>query len=258
MTTLMKLDEIKMEMTGSNQETVKIIENISVNITRGKFISIIGPSGCGKSTLFNIIAGLLRPSTGSIYLNDNNITGEIGHVSYMLQKDLLFPWLTVLENVTLGMKLNGVPKKEAIEAAVPILKKYGLGGFENSYPKTLSGGMKQRVALMRTILHDKDIILLDEPLSALDAQTRYSIQMWLMEIWRDLEKTMLLVTHDIDEAIFLSDEIYVLSKRPTTIAECVHVSLPRPRDEKIFSTSEFASIRRHLVALLSNTDRATA
>lgn len=258
MSTLMKLDQIKMEITSSNQENVKIIENLSVNITKGKFISIIGPSGCGKSTLFNIIAGLLRPTAGSVYLNDQHITGEIGHVSYMLQKDLLFPWLTVLENVTLGMKLNGVPKKEAIETAIPILKKYGLGGFENHYPKTLSGGMKQRVALMRTILHNKDIILLDEPLSALDAQTRYSIQMWLMEIWKDLNKTMLLVTHDVDEAIFLSDEIYVLSKRPTTIAECVPISLSRPRDQRIFATSEFASIRKHLVDLLCDKERITA
>ena len=250
MATLMRFDKLMMEITGQNQETVKIIKELTFDIGYSRFVSIVGPSGCGKSTLFNIIAGLLQPTRGTVLLNEQPITGEIGHVSYMLQKDLLCPWLTVMENATLGMKLNGVSKKDAVAIASPILHKYGLGGFEHHYPKTLSGGMKQRVALMRTILHNKDVILLDEPLSALDAQTRYAIQLWLMEIRRDLNKTMLLVTHDIDEAVFLSDEVYVLSQRPTTLVEHMSVALPYPRDSHTFSLPEFAGYRRHLADLL--------
>lgn len=180
-----------------------------------------------------------------------NITAEIGHVSYMLQKDLLLPWLTVIENVILGAQLNGTSKQVAINKASPVLEKYGLGGFEKNYPRTLSGGMKQRVALLRTLMLENNIILLDEPLSALDAQTRYAIQLWLLEIWEDLGKTMLLVTHDIDEAVFLSDEVYVLTNRPTRVAEKIEINLPRPRGEKIFSTPEFAAYKSKLITMLN-------
>ncbi|MDQ0415818.1 ABC-type nitrate/sulfonate/bicarbonate transport system ATPase subunit [Mesobacillus stamsii] len=177
-----------------------------------------------------------------------NITAEIGHVSYMLQKDLLLPWLTVIENVILGAQLNGTSKQVAINKASPVLEKYGLGGFEKNYPRTLSGGMKQRVALLRTLMLENNIILLDEPLSALDAQTRYAIQLWLLEIWEDL---MLLVTHDIDEAVFLSDEVYVLTNRPTRVAEKIEINLPRPRGEQIFSTPEFAAYKSKLITMLN-------
>lgn len=251
MTSVLKLDKVHMSYFNESQGEVKIIEELSIDVKAGKFISIIGPSGCGKTTIFNIIAGLLRPSGGVVSLYGEDITGEIGHVSYMLQKDLLLPWLTVMENVTLGARLNGVSKSEAIQKVAPILNKYGLGGFEKNYPRTLSGGMKQRVALLRTLMLENNIILLDEPLSALDAQTRYAIQIWLLEIWGDLEKTMLLVTHDIDEAVFLSDEVYVLSNRPTSVAQKIEISLPRPRDEKIFSTPEFAEYKAKLLALLN-------
>lgn len=185
------------------------LKDTSLQIKEGSFVSIIGPSGCGKSTLFNIIAGLIKPSTGEVLLDGKDIVGKNGYVGYMLQKDLLLPWRTIMHNVILGLEIKGISKKEAISQAAPLLERYGLGGFENHYPDELSGGMRQRAALLRTLLYDQDIILLDEPFGALDAQTRLLMQEWLLQIWVDFKKTILFITHDIDEAIFLSDDIYI-------------------------------------------------
>ncbi|MFT8320948.1 MAG: ABC transporter ATP-binding protein [Bacillus sp. (in: firmicutes)] len=226
------------------------LKDANMQIEEGRFVSIIGPSGCGKSTLFNIIAGLLTPTTGSILLDGNDIVGKNGNVGYMLQKDLLLPWRTILQNVILGLEIKGVTQKEAVKRALPLLHKYGLGGFEHHYPNELSGGMRQRAALLRTLLYDQDIILLDEPFGALDAQTRLLMQTWLLQIWTDFKKTVLFVTHDIDEAIYLSDEIYVLSPRPGRIKEKVNVHLPRPRNENTLLQPEFIALKQNLLALL--------
>jgi len=229
---------------------VLALQETHLAVEEGKFVSIIGPSGCGKSTLFNIIAGLMKPSTGQVFSDGKPISAKTGYVGYMLQKDLLLPWRTILDNIILGLEVKGVPKHEAKMRALPLMQKYGLEGFENHYPKELSGGMKQRAALLRTILYDRDIILLDEPFGALDAQTRLTMQNWLLSLWADLGKTVLFVTHDIDEAVYLSDEIYVFSARPGRIKEKVSVPLERPRHPSLMASPAFAALKHSLLDLL--------
>ncbi|MFJ6412753.1 ABC transporter ATP-binding protein [Terribacillus saccharophilus] len=231
------------------QEVVALQET-TMQIPAGRFVSIIGPSGCGKSTLFNMIAGLIKPTTGKILLDGQNIVGKSGYVGYMLQKDLLLPWRTILDNVILGLEIKGVSKREARKKAQPLLERYGLKGFENNYPPELSGGMRQRAALLRTLLYDQDVILLDEPFGALDAQTRLQMQGWLLRIWEDFQKTILFITHDIDEAIYLSDDIYVLSHRPGKLKAKIHVELERPRGEETLLSDNFISLKQKLLDLL--------
>src|SRR6201988_1463329 len=202
---------------------------VSLAIAPGRFVSLIGPSGCGKSTIFNIVAGLLEPTQGRVLIAGADSTGTIGRVGYMLHKDLLVPWRTVLDNVILGMEIQGVPLRDARQRALPLLQRYGLSGFEYLYPNALSGGMRQRAALLRTLLFDTDVILLDEPFGALDAQTKLQMQEWLLGLWADFGKTVVFVTHDIEEAIYLSDEVHVMATRPGRIIASISVDLPRPR-----------------------------
>jgi ABC-type nitrate/sulfonate/bicarbonate transport system ATPase subunit len=234
------------------------MERTDLFIEEGRFVSIIGPSGCGKSTLFNIIAGLMPPSSGKVMADGRNIVGKTGYVGYMLQKDMLLPWRTILDNIILGMEIRGVPREEAVQRALPLMERYGLKGFENHYPKELSGGMRQRAALLRTLLYDRDIILLDEPFGALDAQTRLMMQNWLLQIWEDFRKTVLFVTHDIDEAIYLSDDIYVFTARPGRIKAKVTVPMPRPRTHQDMTTPQFAEIKHLLLDLLSEEVRISS
>src|SRR5262249_4128967 len=210
------------------REAVTAVSDISLEVSGGQFASIIGRSGCGKTTLFNIVAGLLTPSQGKVLLDSDDVTGRAGLVAYMLQKDLLLPWRTVIENVVLGLELAGVSRRKSWPKALPLLRRYGLEGFEYSFPGALSGGMKQRGALLRTLLCERDVILLDEPFGALDAQTRISIQEWLLGLWKDFGRTVVLVTHDVDEAIFMSDRVYVLSPRPGRLKRVIAVELPTP------------------------------
>ncbi|ANA81565.1 ABC transporter related protein [Paenibacillus vortex V453] len=234
-----------------NGEEIAAMRETSLSIEEGRFVSIIGPSGCGKSTLFNIIAGLMPPSTGRVLADGKDIVGKTGYVGYMLQKDMLLPWRTILDNIILGMEVRGVPYKEAVERALPLMEKYGLKGFDKHYPRELSGGMKQRAALLRTLLYDRDIILLDEPFGALDAQTRLTMQNWLLQIWEDFGKTVLFVTHDIDEAIYLSDDIYVFSSRPGRIKSKITVTMERPRKTEDMTSPAFMELKHHLMDLLS-------
>src|SRR5579871_3755734 len=199
--------------------TVVALEPVSLEIPRGRFISILGPSGCGKSTIFNIIAGLEMPTSGSVTVDGSSIVGMSGVAAYMLQKDLLLPWRSVVDNVTLGMEIDGIARADARSRALPLLARYGLAGFERHYPAELSGGMRQRAALLRTMLCDRDVVLLDEPFAALDAQTRSDMQEWLLDVWDDFKKTVIFVTHDVDEAIYVSDEIVTMSPRPGRILE---------------------------------------
>jgi ABC-type nitrate/sulfonate/bicarbonate transport system ATPase subunit len=245
-----ELQDVSHVFSTPTSGSVYAIDRINLGVPEGRFASIIGPSGCGKTTLFNIIAGLEQPTQGEVTVDGQNVTGMIGIVGYMLQKDLLFPWRTVLDNICLGMELRGVPMREARERAMPYLVRYGLGGFEDRYPAALSGGMKQRAALLRTLLYDSDIVLLDEPFGALDAQTKSLMQDWLLQLWADFRKTILFVTHDLDEALFLSDEIYVLSARPGRIKAKIEVPLPRPRTRDVFASPVFIDLKRHCLELL--------
>jgi ABC-type nitrate/sulfonate/bicarbonate transport system ATPase subunit len=228
------------------------LDHVSLAVRQGAFISLVGPSGCGKSTIFNIIAGLQQPSGGRVLIDGVDATGTIGRVGYMLQKDLLLPWRTLTDNIILGMEIQGVPLREARARALPLLKRYGLGGFEHAYPRALSGGMRQRAALLRTLLFDADVILLDEPFGALDAQTTLRMQEWLLALWSDFGKTVVFVTHDVEEAIFLSDEMHVMGTRPGRLIETIAVPLPRPRLRACTTSAEFIAIKERCLALLHN------
>ncbi len=196
---------------------VRVLDGLSFDILDGDFVSIIGPSGCGKTTIFNIIAGLVGPDSGTLTYEGQPIAGLRGRVGYMMQKDLLLPWRTVLDNVVLGLEVRGVDPREARDRARKYLSEYGLSGFETAYPRALSGGMRQRAALIRTLITDPDILLLDEPFSALDYQTRLYLEGVLMQAVAEFKKTVVLVTHDIDEAVALSRRVVVLNQRPTTV-----------------------------------------
>src|SRR5437868_14037567 len=228
----------------------RAVEPLDLSIEAGRFVSLVGPSGCGKSTLFNIIAGLMQPTEGRVLIDGEDATGTIGRVGYMLQKDLLLPWRTVLDNVILGMEVQGKPLKGARERALPLLQKYGLAGFEYLYPNALSGGMRQRAALLRTLLFDTDVILLDEPFGALDAQTKLKMQEWLMQLWSDFSKTVLFVTHDVEESIYLSDEVHVMGTRPGRIIATIPIPLARPRVRGSVLSGEFLAIKERCLELL--------
>jgi ABC-type nitrate/sulfonate/bicarbonate transport system ATPase subunit len=226
------------------------LDHVTLSVPQGWFVSLIGPSGCGKSTIFNIVAGLQEPSEGCILIDGVDATGTIGRVGYMLQKDLLLPWRTLTDNIILGMEIQGVPLAEARGRALPLLRRYGLAGFENAYPRALSGGMRQRAALLRTLLFDTDVMLLDEPFGALDAQTKLRMQEWLLALWGDFGKTVVFVTHDIEEAIFLSDEVHVMGIRPGRIIATIPVALPRPRLRACTTTPDFMTLKERCLDLL--------
>ncbi|MGO4890623.1 ABC transporter ATP-binding protein [Anaerobacillus sp. MEB173] len=227
-----------------------VIDGMNLSLKKGEFVSLIGPSGCGKSTLFNLITGLEVPNAGDILIDGNDVKGERGHCSYMMQKDLLFPWKTVLENVMLGPQITKQRIDEVKEEALSLFPLFGLEGYEDYYPKALSGGMKQRAALLRTFFHKKELLLLDEPFGALDALTREKMHDWLLQIWSQMQRTVLFITHSIDEAIFLSDRIYVLAPRPTNVVLEVKVTLPRPRKKEMKVTTEFVQVKQLLMNAL--------
>ena len=228
-------------------EQLPVLDDLNFSVDDGEFVALLGPSGCGKSTLFNIISGLLAPDTGKIYLNGKRISGNTGDFAYMQQKDLLLPWRTVLRNVLVGPEIQGEPLDTAKEEAQQRLIQLGLSGFENSYPMQLSGGMRQRVALVRTLLFRKKFLLLDEPFGALDAMTRTVMQSILLDIWAEARQTVLLITHDIEEALLLADKIYVLTARPATLKAEIPVPLPRPRN---VTDTSLIRLKSELLALL--------
>jgi ABC-type nitrate/sulfonate/bicarbonate transport system ATPase subunit len=241
------------------RETVAV-RNVDLSIAPGEFVTLIGPSGCGKSTLFNIIAGLLPPDAdGSVLLagRPQQDGGLLGKVSFMPQRDLLFPWRTVLDNATLALEVEGMPRRAARRKAEALFPEFGLKGFEGHYPHQLSGGMRQRVALMRTFLFERDLMLLDEPFGALDAMTRTLMQRWLLDIWARHKRTVLFITHDIDEAIFLGDKVVVMTARPGAIKCQETIALPRPRDAAVVTTPEFVAIKRRLLAVIEEESMKT-
>ncbi len=230
-----------------NGAPLLVLDDTSISTSRGEFVTILGPSGCGKSTLFNIVAGLAQPTGGDVYLHGERVTGKTGASSYMMQRDLLMPWRTVLDNVILGLETTGVPRRQARLHAKELLERFGLGSFVDSYPRELSGGMRQRAAFIRTLLFPRDVLLLDEPLGALDAQTRLIMQEWLLQVWEEQRKTVLFITHDVEEAVFLSDKVYVMSARPGKIINEVAITLPRPRTMETRVDPQFLSLRAELL-----------
>ena len=233
----------------SGGQVLSVLNDVDFEAGRGEFVSIIGPSGCGKSTLLNVIAGLDDPSQGSVEIDGSGLH-RLGRVAYMHQKDLLLPWRTVLDNAILGLEVQGVPRSRARERALALTERFGLKGFEHMYPFSLSGGMRQRVAFLRTILSERDVILLDEPFGALDALTRGHMQEWLLDLWSSFGKTIVLVTHDVDEAVFVSDRIYVFTARPGMVKTVVPVTLPRPRGYEMVTQAPFIALKAELLASL--------
>lgn len=230
---------------------IAAIEDVDLLVRPGEFVSIVGPSGCGKSTAFNMIAGLIRPDEGDVRIDNRSVVGRQGHVGYMLQKDLLLPWRTVLQNVTLGAELLHRNRAATEREARELMATFGLEGFEGSWPSRLSGGMRQRAALMRTVLSHQEVMLLDEPFGALDAMTKGLMQEWLLKIWERFRRTIVFITHDIDEAIFLSDRIYIMTARPGRMKAEINVGLSRPRvSHEITTTAEFGAIKHQVLEAL--------
>jgi ABC-type nitrate/sulfonate/bicarbonate transport system ATPase subunit len=234
---------------------VQALDQVDLAIRPGEFVTLIGPSGCGKSTLFNIIVGLTPPDPGGEMFIDGKRQPPdhlIGRVAFMPQRDMLLPWRTVIDNAILAAEIDGVPRAMARQRAAAALDRFGLAGFGKHYPAQLSGGMRQRVALMRTFLFERDIMLLDEPFGALDALTRALMQRWLLEVWEGEKRTVLFITHDIDEAIFLGDRVLVMSARPGRIKIDLQVPIPRPRAPAVVTAPEFVDLKRTLLAAVED------
>ncbi len=243
---------------GRGRRETRVLNDVSLTVRPQEFVSILGPSGCGKSTLFHIIGGLEAPDTGTVSMNGRTVTGKRGEISYMPQQPALFPWRSTLDNVLLAGELKGEPQAAERENARRWLGRVGLGGFEQAYPHMLSGGMQQRVGLARAFAVDPEILLLDEPFGALDALTRRQLQNLLLEVWEASRRTVVMVTHDVDEAILLSDRILVMSPGPdATIIEDLSVDIPRPRVGAAGASDpgvekRTSELRRHLLGLLEH------
>ena len=226
----------------------QVLRDVSIHLKEGELVCLLGVSGGGKTTLFNVISGLLRPDEGQVFLDGEDVTGQPGRISYMLQKDLLLPYRTIEDNVALPLMLRGVKKKEARAQAAALFAQFGLEGTEKKWPGQLSGGMRQRAALLRTYLFSQNVALLDEPFSALDTLTKSAVHEWYLKVMEDIRLSTLFITHDIDEAILLSDRIYLLMDG--RIGEKIVVQEPRPRHVEFNLTSEFLAYKRRIMAAL--------
>jgi ABC-type nitrate/sulfonate/bicarbonate transport system ATPase subunit len=240
----LELRDITMTFRSRRGALVTAVDDLSLDVMDREFISIVGPSGCGKSTLLRVVAGLVRPSSGEVRLDGHRVVGPGADRGMVFQSYTLFPWLTVEGNVEYGLKLKGMPAPSRAQIAHEHIEMVGLGGFERHYPKELSGGMQQRVAIARALANDPEVLLMDEPFGALDAQTRAVMQELLLTLWQRTPKTILFVTHDIDEALFLSDRVYIMTARPGRIKQILTVSLPRPRTFDVITSNEFVTQKR--------------
>lgn len=245
------MPEIKVEQIRKTLGGMLTLQEINMRVDDQGFVGVLGPSGCGKSTLFNIIAGLIVPDAGRIRLAGEDVTGQTGRVSYMQQKDLLLPSRTVLDNVSIPLLLKGMPKKEARTQASAYLATFGLAGFEGHYPSQLSGGMRQRAALLRTYLFSSSVWLLDEPFAALDAITKRQMHAWLIGVVNRLKPTVLFITHDVDEALYLCDRVYVLSECPTVVKLEVEVPCCRPTDGHTITDPAYGQVRDRILDALA-------
>lgn len=239
--------ELKVRGVSKSFEGTKIIENISIELHQGEIVSLLGISGGGKTTLFNVIAGLSSPDQGTVYLDGEEITGKPGKISYMLQKDLLLPYRTIEDNVALPLLIKGEKKREARRKVGAYFEEFGLDGTEKKYPHQLSGGMRQRAALLRTYLFSDGVALLDEPFSALDTLTKNSMHAWYLNIMEQIRLSTLFITHDIDEAILLSDRIYLMGGKPGKITDEIIITERKPREKDFNLTGEFLNYKREIL-----------
>jgi NitT/TauT family transport system ATP-binding protein len=230
-----------------SRESVPALDHVQLRIENGRFVSIVGPSGCGKTTLLRIIAGLEKASAGSVLLDGLELVQGSEDIGLVFQEYALFPWRTTLQNIEMGLEIKGIDKEKRRARAMEYIKTFRLDGFANRYPKELSGGMKQRVAIARTLIMNPRVVLMDEPFGSLDSQTRNALQEFLLQIWERRNETILFVTHNVDEAVFLSDQIVVLSRRPARIIKIFELGLPRPRDR---TSHECNQIRRNILHVL--------
>jgi ABC-type nitrate/sulfonate/bicarbonate transport system ATPase subunit len=227
-----------------------VLDGLDLTAPSGQFVALLGPSGCGKSSVLRVLAGLLVPDSGEAFVGGQSVSGRPGSCALQPQRDTLLPWRRCLDNATLGAEVAGVPREEARAAALALWDRFGLTGYEQAWPAELSGGMRQRLALLRAFLAPREVILLDEPLGALDAITRRDLQVWLEGVWDTDPRSVLLVTHDVDEALMLSDRVVVLSDRPARVVADVPVSLPRPRRADLVADPAFAALRAQVLDTL--------
>ena len=240
-----EVKNINKSFEGKKSDKLSVLENINVHIDDGELVCLLGPSGCGKTSLFRLIAGLDNPTSGEIVANGEVVKNPSGDRAVIFQQYSLFPWLTVLQNVTFGLEMtNKGNKAENIAAAERYLTSVGLIDFKDSYPHELSGGMKQRVAIIRSLLNHSPILLMDEPFSALDMQNRHKLQEQLIGVWKRFENTIVFVTHDVDEAVFLADKIVIMDRNPGRIAEIIEVDIERPRKRE---SKEFIKLQESIV-----------
>lgn len=244
---VLKVDHVSKSFDGE-----EIIQNISLKLQEGEIVSLLGVSGGGKTTLFNIISGLSQPDEGAVYLNEENITGKPGNVSYMLQKDLLLPYRNILDNVALPLIVQGMKQADARKKASAYFSQFGLKGTEHKYPSEVSGGMKQRAALLRTYLFSEKVALLDEPFSALDMLTKRAVHEWYLDIMEKIRLSTLFITHDIDEAILLSDRIYLLTGKPGRLTKEICIKEPKPRRKDFHLSEQFLAYKKEIISHLES------
>jgi len=242
------INDLTQEFKKDDGSVLTALDHVSLKVADKEFVCILGPSGCGKTTLLRLIAGLATARTGSIVLDGEEMKGPSPKIGFVFQEYSLFPWRTVIDNIAFGLEMKGMPREERYRIAEQYLELVNLTAFKTSYPSELSGGMRQRVAVARALALDPVLLLMDEPFGALDAQTRNMLQTELLDIWEKTKKTIIFITHSVDEAVYLSDRIIVLSPRPGRICKIVPIDLPRPRDR---TSVEFATLRRHILDLIS-------
>lgn len=244
------MEKLEVKCVSKSFDGKAVLKNVSIELNRGELVCLLGVSGGGKTTLFNIVSGLLPPDCGRVLLDGKDITNQPGHISYMLQKDLLLPYRTIEDNAALPLLLKGANKKEARAQVYPMFEQFGLDGTQKKYPSQLSGGMCQRAALLRTYMFSKDVALLDEPFSALDTITKSSMHKWYLDVMEKIQLSTLFITHDIDEAILISDRIYLLSGSPGEISGEIIIEEPKPRNEDFNLTEKFLEYKRRILSLL--------
>ncbi len=240
------LDDIHKGFPG----TGPVLDGVSLDVAPGEFVAVVGPSGCGKSTLFGVLAGLEPPDAGRVLVDGRDATGDVASFAYMPQQDLLFPWRTVLDNTALGLEVAGVARVQARRRAGELFGPFGLTGFERARPDELSGGMRQRAALLRTVVQDRPVLLLDEPFGALDSLTRADMQAWLDGVRGTFHRSIVMITHDLREAVYLADRVVVLGPRPARVVREIVIDLPRPRQPGMVTTVPFAELEEQVLAAL--------
>ena len=243
---------------GAGHQAFEAVQDVSIDVRPGEFVCLLGPSGCGKSTLLGALAGHLQPSAGQVRVDGEVVRGPHPERGLVFQHHTLFGWKHVIDNIAFGLKMQGVPRAERRQRALALLELVGLAGFEHKYPSQLSGGMQQRVEIARVLINQPRVLLMDEPFGALDAQTRLMMQELLLELWERIGTTVLFVTHDIDEALFLADRILVMSPRPGRIIEEIRLDFPRPRQIDLTTTARFGELKRHILTLLRHGDSLPA